>query len=93
MEGINSSIETEENISWEQLKTQSSAEAEKMIGSILDYEAMSFAEKSSALHFLLHELIEDNANRFVAEAVSIKLSRLEENERHRTRTAELDEAV
>jgi len=86
---IKKSVEKQERISWEAFRAESIAKAEIMISSILGYEEMSLADKSSALRFLLLNLIGDNANRVVAEIVSKQLSELEETNRHSNRMAEL----
>ncbi|HMO77998.1 MAG TPA: hypothetical protein PKD95_02270 [Candidatus Paceibacterota bacterium] len=93
MEGISKSIEQQENISWETLRAESTAKAKDMIDGILGYEYMTPAEKISAVHFLLHELAEDNKNRYLAQAVAVQLSGLIEDERHEKRKSELKKAA
>jgi hypothetical protein len=92
MEGLKNSVEQQEERSWEQLKADSEAEAKKLISGILGYEDMTSAEKISALHFLLHDLAHDNANRFVCEVISKELSKQTELSRHSARMSELGQA-
>lgn len=87
MEGISTIEKLGE---WRSKKDNAPAEARELIGQIVGYETMSLNEKVAALNALLHELAEDNQNRYVAEAVAVQLSILKENERHAVRKLELE---
>lgn len=91
MEGIQKDVE---NLGvWREKKDKAPEEAQNLIDQIVGYENMTNVEKIAALHALLHELAEDNRNRFVAEVVSSELSRLEEESRHEERMSYLKQAA
>ena len=91
MEGVQNNIE--DLSGWREEKARASQDVENLLAQIIGFENMSNAEKIAALNALLHELAEDNRNRFVVEAVSQELSRLEENRRHEARLAYLRQAA
>lgn len=75
---------------WRDEKKFAPEKATVLIKEIVGYETMSPAEKIAALNALIHELAEDNNNRYVAEAVAKKLSKIIETSRHEERMAQLE---
>lgn len=70
---------------WRKLKEKTLERADDLISNISGFENMDDAEKIVSLRLLLDHLTEDNANRFVAEDVAIRLSRLIERDRYSRR--------
>jgi hypothetical protein len=98
MEGFlkteNTQFETESNIEslsdWRNLKAEAETQAELLINEISDFEKLNTSQKVDALKSLLVSLDGDNGNRFIAEAIAIKLSVVLETDRHANRMALLE---
>ncbi len=92
-----STLENETNLEnlteWRSLKEQAPAQAEELVNNIAGFETLSSVARVEVLQEILNELVNDNANRFVAEEVAKKISLVIEEDRHLNRLNQLEVAV
>lgn len=89
MEGF-TKVESVERVSdWKDLRAEAPEKAEALISRIVDFEGMTYGEKSAALANLVEKLSVDNGNRFIAGVIGRKIAQFAEMERHITQMSKL----